>query len=158
MPKQELQETQVQSLGQEDLLEIRMATTPVFFLEKPHGQRSLVGCSPWGGKESDTTEQARTTTPFLGGFKAKDLKDEGHEGVKAIVGVKAAGLKDPLPTVQQGWGQKVRRTTEGSMAPPKGAQNRCPGKQPRRVGPVQRPGQLQPLVTSLPTEALALSE
>ena len=25
--------------------------------ENPHGQRSLVGCSPWGGKESDTTEQ-----------------------------------------------------------------------------------------------------
>ena len=25
-------------------------------LEKPHGQRSLVGCSPWGQKESDTTE------------------------------------------------------------------------------------------------------
>ena len=25
-------------------------------LEKPHGQRSLVGYSPWGRKESDTTE------------------------------------------------------------------------------------------------------
>ena len=24
--------------------------------EKSHGQRSLVGYSPWGGKESDTTE------------------------------------------------------------------------------------------------------
>ena len=24
-------------------------------LENPHGQRSLVGYSPWGGKESDTT-------------------------------------------------------------------------------------------------------
>ena len=23
---------------------------------KPHGQRSLVGCSPWGHEESDTTE------------------------------------------------------------------------------------------------------
>ena len=22
-----------------------------------HGRRGLVGCSPWGGKESDTTEQ-----------------------------------------------------------------------------------------------------
>ena len=28
-------------------------------LEKSHGQRSLVGCSPWGHKESDTTEQLR---------------------------------------------------------------------------------------------------
>ena len=25
-------------------------------LENPHGQRSLAGCSPWGCKESDTTE------------------------------------------------------------------------------------------------------
>ena len=25
-------------------------------LENPHGQRSLVGCSPWGHKEWDTTE------------------------------------------------------------------------------------------------------
>ena len=24
---------------------------------KSHGQRSLAGCSPWGGKESDTTER-----------------------------------------------------------------------------------------------------
>ena len=27
-------------------------------LENPHGQRSLVGCSPWGCKESDMTEHA----------------------------------------------------------------------------------------------------
>ena len=26
-------------------------------LEKFHGQRSLAGCSPWGRKELDTTEQ-----------------------------------------------------------------------------------------------------
>ena len=30
--------------------------TPIFLLEKSHGQRSLVGYSPWGRKESDTTE------------------------------------------------------------------------------------------------------
>ena len=30
-------------------------------LENPHGQRSLVGYSPWGGKESDMTEQLSTT-------------------------------------------------------------------------------------------------
>ena len=29
-------------------------------LENPHGQRSLQGCSPWGHKESDTTEQLST--------------------------------------------------------------------------------------------------
>ena len=30
--------------------------TPVLLPGKSHGQRSLVGCSPWGRKESDTTE------------------------------------------------------------------------------------------------------
>ena len=29
-------------------------------LENPHGQRSLVGYSPWGPKESDMTEQLST--------------------------------------------------------------------------------------------------
>ena len=31
--------------------------TPVLLAGKSHGQRSLVGCSPWGGEESDTTER-----------------------------------------------------------------------------------------------------
>ena len=34
-----------------------MATTPVFFPGESHGQRSLVGYSPWGCKESDRTER-----------------------------------------------------------------------------------------------------
>ena len=35
-------------------------------LENPHGQRSLVGYSPWGHKELDTTEQlSRHTTQAL---------------------------------------------------------------------------------------------
>ena len=29
---------------------------PVLLPGKSHGQRSLSGCSPWGRKESDTTE------------------------------------------------------------------------------------------------------
>ena len=33
-----------------------------FFLENPHGGRSLVGYSPCGRKESDTTELLRTHT------------------------------------------------------------------------------------------------
>ena len=31
--------------------------TPVLLSGKCHGRRSLVGCSPWGRKELDTTEQ-----------------------------------------------------------------------------------------------------
>ena len=34
-----------------------MASTPVLLPGKSHGQRSLVGYSPWGCKESDMTEQ-----------------------------------------------------------------------------------------------------
>ena len=31
--------------------------TPILLPGKSHGQRSLVGCSPWGSTESDTTER-----------------------------------------------------------------------------------------------------
>ena len=34
-----------------------MAPTPVPLPGKPHGRRSQVGLSPWGRKESDTTER-----------------------------------------------------------------------------------------------------
>ena len=30
---------------------------PLLLPGKSHGQRSLVGCSPWGREESDTTER-----------------------------------------------------------------------------------------------------
>ena len=32
-------------------------TTPVLLPGKSHGWRSLVGCSPWGRKDSDMTER-----------------------------------------------------------------------------------------------------
>ena len=51
-----MQETQVQSLGQEDPLEKEMTTHPVFLPGEFHGQRKLVDYSPWGRKELDTTE------------------------------------------------------------------------------------------------------
>ena len=34
-----------------------MVPTPVLLPGKPHGRRSLVGCSPWGREQSDTTER-----------------------------------------------------------------------------------------------------
>ena len=48
---------QVRYLGQEDPLEQEMTIHPVFLPGKFHGQRSLMGYSPWGHKESDMTEQ-----------------------------------------------------------------------------------------------------
>ena len=41
-----------------------MATHSSFLPGKPHGQRSLAGYSPWGLKESDTTEHTHTTAIF----------------------------------------------------------------------------------------------
>ena len=56
-----VQETQVQSLGWEDPWSRKWQPTPVSLPRKSHGQRSLVGCSPWGRKESGMTE--RLTQP-----------------------------------------------------------------------------------------------
>ena len=53
-----MQKTLVQSLGQEDPLEKETAI-PVFLPGEFDGQRNLVGYSPWGHKESDTTEPAQ---------------------------------------------------------------------------------------------------
>ena len=39
--------------------------TPVTLPGKSHGQRRLVGCSPWGCKESGTTEQLTLTYTYL---------------------------------------------------------------------------------------------
>ena len=55
-----MQETRIQSLGGEDPLEEEMTTTPVFLPVEFHGQRSLVGYSPWVRKELDLTEQLST--------------------------------------------------------------------------------------------------
>ena len=50
-------ETWVQSLGWEDPLEKGQLPTPVFLPGEFHGQRSLVGYSPLGHKESNIAEQ-----------------------------------------------------------------------------------------------------
>ena len=52
-----MQDTWVQSLGWEDLLEKEMATHSSILAWKSNGWGSLVGYSPWGGKESDMTER-----------------------------------------------------------------------------------------------------
>ena len=51
-----MQGTQVQSLCHADPLDKRMAPTLVFLCVELHGQRSLVGHSPCGHKETDTNE------------------------------------------------------------------------------------------------------
>ena len=48
---------QFRSLGWEDPLQESMATHCSVLAGECRGQRSLLGYSPWGPKESDTTEQ-----------------------------------------------------------------------------------------------------
>ena len=54
---------------------------------KFHGRRSLVGCSPWGHEESDSTEQLHFH------FHALEKEMATHSGV--------------LPRESQGWGSLV---------------------------------------------------
>ena len=64
---QEMQEMCISwSLGWEDLLEEAWQPTPVFLPGESCGQRSLVGYSPWGHRESDTT--AATEHPHTSSY------------------------------------------------------------------------------------------
>ena len=55
--------------------------TPIFLPGESHGQKSLASPSPWGCKESDTTERL---TLHSGGQGAREAKpcEEGPEGAK----------------------------------------------------------------------------
>ena len=70
-----VQETRVRSLGGEDPWRRKWQPTPVFLPGEPHGQKCLVGHSPRGLTELDTTEAAEHTHQSLylaefGGFKS----------------------------------------------------------------------------------------
>ena len=54
--------------------------TPVLMPGKSHGQRSLVGCSPWGRKELDTTERL---SDFTFHFHALEKEMATHSSVLA---------------------------------------------------------------------------
>ena len=63
------EETQVQSLDQEDPLEKEMATHCSVLAGKSHGQKSLAGYSPWGRKELDTTERPNNNRMYTKSLK-----------------------------------------------------------------------------------------
>ena len=56
-----MQETRVQSLSQNHPWRREWLPSPVFLPGESRGQRSLTGYSPWGCKESDTTEATEHT-------------------------------------------------------------------------------------------------
>ena len=78
-------ETWVQSLGWEDPLENGKATTPVLWPEEFHGQRSLVGYSPYGYRVRHNWATNTDTPVFLPG--------KFHEQ-RSLVGYNPWGLKD----------------------------------------------------------------
>ena len=53
-----MQETWVQSLGWEDPWRRERLPTPIFLPGESHGQRNLVGYSPWSREELDMIAQA----------------------------------------------------------------------------------------------------
>ena len=68
-----MQEMWVPSRDQEDPLEEGMQPPPVLLPAESLGRRSLVGYSPWGHKESDTTE--RLSMPYTDSLRNR--RDSG---------------------------------------------------------------------------------
>ena len=52
-----IQKTETCQSNEEEVDQFIWHPTPVLLPGKSQGQRSLVGCSPWGRKESDTTKR-----------------------------------------------------------------------------------------------------
>ena len=79
--------------------------TPVFLPGKSHRQRSLVGYSPWGRKELDTTEWAVTAYFWLAGrschsmSQLKSYKASIHSTADYLAG--AWGHKANLQSIKQ---------------------------------------------------------
>ena len=61
LPKGVMRETRLDSWVEKVLWRRKWQPTAVLLPEKPQGQRSLAGYSPWGRKESDTIGQLSIT-------------------------------------------------------------------------------------------------
>ena len=73
-------------------------------LENPHGQRSVAGCSPWGRKESDTTEWLSTST-YSSLFMPNFLPNKSLPEKKVLLSFEIEyhfwynGLEKGIPTI-----------------------------------------------------------
>ena len=88
----ETQEMWILSLDQEDPWRRAWQPTPVFLPEESPGQRSLAGYSPWGHKESDTTEHTRPCctlkkffTYFIFGYAGSLFAVSGRYSLVAVL-------------------------------------------------------------------------
>ena len=73
----------LRKLGSNGYLEKGMATHSVFLPGKFHGQRSLAGYSPWGGKELATTEQL--TLVLMANCGSSDLGNKNKNKFTLII-------------------------------------------------------------------------
>ena len=72
-----MRETRVQFLGWEDPLGRKWQPTPVFLPRESHGQRSLMGYSPWGCKELDMSERLSAEHSMAKKLKSTDTPENG---------------------------------------------------------------------------------
>ena len=80
-----MQETWVRSLGWEDSLEKGMATHSSILAWRIPGTEELAGYSPWGHKESDTTERLTLlahVTVLMNTYPVSAKQRAGHYGYK----------------------------------------------------------------------------
>ena len=76
---------------------------PVFLPGESHGQRSLAGCSPWGRKESDTTERLTHTRDTN-----CNTKLNRRAGGSGVIGERAPLFKPTISGVQARFGVNPR--------------------------------------------------
>ena len=90
-------ETQVQSLGWEDPWRREWQPTPVFLPGESNRQRSLVGYSPRGCKESDTTERLHSLTHSILFWLKYHLCQKVREGRMGAPGSLSTGSSPKSP-------------------------------------------------------------
>ena len=94
---QKMQETQVQSLCQEDPWRRKWQPIPVLLLGEFYGQRSLASCNLWDCKKLDTTECVHTHTPlrneYISSLVAQMIK---NPTAMQETWVQSLGQEDPL--------------------------------------------------------------
>ena len=111
-------------------------------LERSHGRRSLVGCSPWGCKESDTTQQLHFHFSFscIGEGNGNPLQCSCLENPSDR---KAGGLPSMgLHRVGQDWGDLAAVAAAGSFS----------------LQLAQKPIALQSHLSNIPTQSLPPKE
>ena len=102
-----MQETQVLSPGWEDPLQEEMAPTPVLLAGKSHGQRILVGYSPWGHKRVGCNLETKTTTTTTYLLKEKKF-------LRTDINILGSASLFSLPFPTKRWGCRPSSTIQVS--------------------------------------------